>query len=309
MKFTVIERFVPSSDGIHNIHGELYIPIGTPKATIQIIHGISEYSGLYDEFMKFLAENGFVVFVHDHLGHGKTAAGSNELGFIAEKNGDRFLVDDSYNFAQELLESYKGIKHILFGHSMGSFIARICSEKFPDMSDLLILEGTGGSQPLAPIGLALTELGGILNGPSHRAKIPQKLFVGKCNHSFKVEHSDYSWVSRDTEYTDSVGVDNYRNFTFTISGMYDLVKLSTECNSEEWFENFRKDLPTLIISGEKDPIGNNGKGVFEVFKKLEDGGAGDLSFKLYRDCRHELLNELNKDEVMTDILHWMENRI
>lgn len=309
MRFTVIERYVQSSDGIHNIHGKLYIPLGTPRATVQIVHGLSEYAGHYDEFMSFLAQRGFVVFAHDHLGHGQTADGADELGFIAEKNGDKYLVADAYNFAHELLENYKGLKHILFGHSMGSFVSRICSEIFPNMADLLILEGTGGPQPLAPLGLALSELGGMLRGPEYRSNIPQKLFVGRCNHCFRFEKSDYSWISRNAEYVKEVGEDDYRNFTFSVSGMHDLVMLSTECNSDEWFDNFRKDLPTLIISGEKDPVGDNGKGVYEVFKKLEDRGVEDLSFKLYRDCRHELLNELNKDEVMNDILCWIENRI
>lgn len=309
MKYTTVKRSVPSTDGIHTLNGIIYIPIGMPKATVQIVHGMSEHIELYEEFMGILAENGYVAFIHDQLGHGRTAESVEKLGFFAEENGDKFLVDDAFRFAEELLGSYSGIKHILFGHSMGSFVSRICSEKYPQMADMFIIEGSGGPPMGVQLGLAITELGSMVRGTEHRSELAQKVFFDIYNTDFREEKNDFSWLSRDMETIRRHTDDEYFNFTFSLKAMNDLVTLLTECNSDEWFKNFRKDLPTLILSGEKDPVGENGKGIMEVFKRLEKSGVDDLSFKLYGECRHELLNELNKDEVMSDILTWIGNRI
>ena len=308
MKYTTVEHTAKSTDNIHILHGKIFIPIGTPKATVQIIHGMSEHTEIYEEFMGILAENGYVAFIHDQLGHGKTAGSVEKLGFFAEENGDVILVDDAYNFAAELLDSYKGLKHILFGHSMGSFVARICSEKYPEMADGLIMEGTGGSQKGSQFGLAITDFGSKVKGLDYKSELTQKVFFDIYNYEFKEEKNDYSWITRDKDIIQQHINDEYFNFTFSLKAMNDLVMLSTKCNSDEWFDNYRKDLPTLIISGEKDPVGENGRGVMEIFKNLESRGVGDLSFKLYSECRHELIHELNKEEVFEDILCWIGNR-
>ena len=309
MKYTIAERKVPSTDGIHTLYGKIYIPIGMPRATIQILHGISENIDRYDEFMSLLASEGYVVFAHDQLGHGKTLGENDEYGFFAEKDGDKILISDAYAFASELLESYKELKHILIGHSMGSFISRICLRKYPQMADMLVILGTGGPQPLAPLGLAFTEIGGKLKGADYRSEMSQKIFYEMCNMKFRDENLNYSWISRDKEVVEEYENNEQLNIGLSIKALNDLVMLIKECNADEWYEKIRKDLPILIMSGELDPIGNNGKGVFEVFKRLEKEGVVDLSFKLYADCRHELLSELNKEEVMDDILRWINNRV
>jgi len=309
MRFTTIEHTAKSTDNIHTLFGTIYIPIGTPKATVQIIHGMSEHTELYEEFMSFLARNGYVVFMHDQLGHGKTAGSVDRLGFFAEENGDKILVDDAYAFAKEMLESYSNIKHILFGHSMGSFAARMCSEKYPIMADCLIIAGSGGSQKASQLGLAITDLGSKVKGLDYKSEFTQKVFFDIYNYEFKEEKNDFSWLTRDTETITRHTADPFFNFTFSLKAMNDLVLLCTACNSEEWFDSFRKDLPTLIISGEKDPVGENGKGILEVYKNLEKRNVSDISFKLYSECRHELLNELNKSEIMNDILCWIQNRL
>lgn len=309
MDYTVVEKSIPSNDGIHMLYGEIYLPIGTPKATFQIVHGMSEHIKRYSEFMSYMAERGFVVFAHDHLGHGRTAGGTENLGFIAEENGDRLLVEDAKSYADQYLEDYSGIPHIVFGHSMGSFISRIYSEKYPENSDLLILSGTGGPQPLAPVGLAITELGGKVKGSEYKSEVSQKLIFNAYNHNFREENCEHSWLSRDKESVADYESDEQCNYRFSVKALNDLVQLSTEANSDEWFKNYRQDLPTLLISGELDPVGDNGHGVLEVYRRLKENNVKDITFKLYSECRHELLNELNKNEVMNDIIKWITNRI
>lgn len=309
MDFITVERTVPSNDGIHTVYGKIYIPVGTPKATIQIVHGMSEHIGRYEDFMSFMASHGFAVFAHDHLGHGKTAGDNANLGFIAEENGDSLLVDDVKSYGDLFLKDYNGIPHIVFGHSMGSFISRIYCEKYPENSDMLILSGTGGPQPLAPVGLAVTEFGGKVRGAEYKSEVSLKLIFNAYNQNFRDENCEHSWLTRDKESVDAYENDEQCNYQFSVKSLNDLVQLSTQCNSNEWFKNYRKDLPTLIISGELDPVGDNGRGVLEVYKRLQENEVKDLTFKLYSECRHELLNELNKDEVKNDILTWINNRI
>ena len=170
------------------------------------------------------------------------------------------------------------------------------------------MAGSGGPQKGSQFGLAITDLGSKFKGLDYKSELTQKVFFDIYNIDFKEEKNDFSWMSRDTEIVNRHMNDEYFNFTFSLKAMNDLVMLSTECNKDEWFYNYRKDLSTLIISGEKDPVGENGKGVMEVFKNLEKRGVDDLSFKLYSECRHELLNELNKEEVFEDILCWIGNR-
>ncbi len=299
---------VPSTDGIHTLCGKVYVPVCAPKGTVQIVHGMSEYIGRYDNFMTFLAQHGFVVFAHDQLGHGKTAAGAKNLGFIAREHGDRLLVDDIHAFGEQLLKNYSGIPHILFGHSMGSFAARLFCEKYPQGADMLILMGTGGYQPLAKLGLRITDLNSKIHGADYKFDAGLKLLFAVFNRSFRDENSDYAWLSGDKESVEIYENDERCISRFSAKALGDILELSSRCNSDEWFDGFDKSLPTLIVSGALDPVGENGKGVMDVYKRLRDSGAKDVTFKLYSDCRHELLNDVSRDEVMSDILTWIENR-
>ena len=309
MRYTTLEVQTHSNDNVHTLYGKIYIPIGTPKATFQIIHGMSEHIELYDEFMSKLARCGYVVLIHDQLGHGKTSEGIDKLGFFAQKNGDTLLVEDAYSFAREFLSDYSGLKHILFGHSMGSFIARICCEKYSDMCDMLILSGTGGHQKGSGLGIAVTHAGGRVYGEEYRSEISQKLFLDYCNIQFRDDQNDYAWTTSDISVQKHHLEDKYYNFVFSVKAMNDVVTLIVNCNSEEWYDTYRTDLQTLILSGEKDPVGDYGKGVLEVYKKLKERGVRDITLKLYKDRRHELLHEINRYEVCDDIIMWLAHRL
>ncbi len=305
MRYTKIPLKIKSSDDIHDLNGIIYVPIGSVKATVQIIHGVCEHIELYDEFMSRLAQNGIVCFAHDQLGHGRTARNFDELGFFASENGVEHLVDDACKFACECISDYN-TKHFIFGHSMGTFTTRICCEKYPQIADGIILAGTSGHQPAAPIGIAVTDIKSMIQGSEHRSESTQRMFFDIYNYVFRAETDDYSWLSTLPEVIESHKNDEYFNFTFSIKAMNDIVRLCNECNSEEWFANFPK-IPSLIISGEHDPLGNFGKGVLEVYKKLKD--TSPSTFKLYRNARHELLHEYCTETVISDIISWINTNI
>ena len=309
MRFTTLEIQTLSTDSIHTLYGKIYIPIGTPKGIVQIIHGMSEHMELYDEFMSELAKNGYVSVVYDQLGHGKTAGGKDDLGFFSEKDGDEILIGDAQKAACEFLSDYSGIPHILFGHSMGSFIARLCAQRYPEMCDMLILSGTGGHQRGSALGLALTKAGDSLHGRSYRPDHLQKMFLDYCNMMFRDDNNLYAWTTSDTSVQKEHFDDPKYNFVFSYKAMNDVVALSEKCSGNDWYDGFPVDLPTLIISGEKDPVGDYGRGVIEIYKKLVSCGANDVSLKIYKGCRHELLHEKNRREVTKDIIKWLSNRV
>ncbi len=146
-----------------------------------------------------MAEKGFVVFMHDQLGHGKTVENNDSLGFIAEENGDVLLVEDAKNYANQFLEVYRNVPHIVFGHSMGSFVARLYSEEYPENSDMMILSGTGGPKRLAPLGLAITDISGKIRGAEYKSNVFRRLVSNVYNYRFKDEDCEYAWISSNKQ--------------------------------------------------------------------------------------------------------------
>lgn len=303
-----IRKELPSSDGIHTLRGLLYLPEEPPKGILQISHGMVEHIERYDAFMTYIAENGFIACGNDHLGHGRTAENDEELGFIAEKNGHHTVCEDVYLFGKAVKEEYPHIKHILLGHSMGSFIVRNTVLMHPDTCDALILMGTGGPNPLSGFGLALTSLIGKLFGAKHVSKLAYTAAFSSYNKRTNSKHP-MAWLSRDEEELKKHDADQFCTFRFTVSAMHDLISLQAEANQRRWFAKLRKDLPILIVSGAEDPVGNYGKGIETVYTRLLEEGVTDVTRILYPDMRHEILNEFDRETAYADILSFLETQI
>ena len=158
MEYEIKELIVNSSDNIHSLYGKLYIPKGEIKGLFHIVHGMTEHIERYADFMAELAENGYVAFGYDNLGHGRTAREDSELGFISHKNGWIYLVRDVSAFENAVQKLFPDKPLYLFGHSMGSFIVRIAAENKGENIEKLIICGTGGKNPLAPFGLMLSNI-------------------------------------------------------------------------------------------------------------------------------------------------------
>lgn len=156
MSYSVEYRKIPSGDKIHSLNVKVYIPDGEKKGILQISHGMTEHIERYDDFMGFMAENGFVCVAHDHLGHGKTVRGDDELGFIDSKDGWRIMVEDVFTVGSAIKAEYPALRMVLLGHSMGSFIARLTAFYHPYSYNALIIMGTGAKNPAAEAGIALT---------------------------------------------------------------------------------------------------------------------------------------------------------
>ena len=299
MDIKIIDREFPSTDGIHQLKGKMYIPDGEPKGVFHVVHGMTEHIGRYDTFLKEMAESGYVVVAYDNLGHGKTAKDKSELGFIAKKNGWKKITDDVYAVSKIIKEEYPGLHYYLMGHSMGSFIVRNAAATYPDLMDKLIVMGTGGPVAATKPALGMINTIKFFRGKRHISPLIEKLAFGEYNKGFG-DGSNGDWLSKNPEVRRVYNADKFCNYHFTVSAMYDLVKINDAVNKKKWFKKISKTLPILLVSGSEDPVGEHSKGVKKVYKLLKKRGA-NVRMKLYEDNRHEILNDTARDEVIEDI--------
>lgn len=307
MAITNKEFFVPSSDNIHTLSGVIYYPEVEPKGYFHIVHGMTEHIERYEKTMTALAEEGFICFGYDNLGHGKTANDESELGFIAKKKGYDLLARDVKQFSDAVIaECGKDLPYILMGHSMGSFIVRYAEEKYVRPARLIVM-GTGAANPAADAGLMLIGIIKLIKGDKHRSKLIQNLAFGTYNDRFKNELSEAPspWLTTDVAIRKKYSADKYCSFKFGVSAMGDLIRLMKYSNRSAWFKNIDKDMPILLVSGKDDPVGNYGKGIIAVNKKLFSAGAC-VKCVLYEEARHEILNDFCYEDVKRDILEFCD---
>ena len=308
MSYTVNSFTHPSSDGKHTLTGVVYCPDGEARGYFQVVHGMCEHIGRYERFMSQMAEKGWICFGYDHLGHGKTAADPSEFGYIADKKGYELLIDDVKRFADAVISKYtaeKGVSgpYVLMGHSMGSFIVRLATAKYKN-PDKLIIMGTGGKNPLATPGIAIISLIKAFRGGHHFSPLVQKLAFG--NYTERFEGTDPSrWLSTNQERLSAFHEDKLSGFFFTVSAMKDLVRMNRDCNLGRWYKNMPTSLPVLLVSGEDDPVGNYSKGVLEVEEGLKKQGL-PVKCVIYKGARHEILEDFTHDDVVRDILSFVE---
>ncbi len=306
----VKEYSFKSVTGVCTIHGCEYTPDNDEvKAVIVLHHGMAEHQERYRGFIEFLTANGIAVFMHDMANHGKSNQNFEETGYFGEKDGYKFLVKDLKTTFDRAKAAYPDKKIIAMGHSMGSFITRCFTAWYADAGFAgAIYMGTGGSNPAAAAGDILSAFLAKMQGSKHKSKFIDKMTFGTYNKNFE-GRTGFDWLTRDDKIVDRYISDDYCGFLFTVQGMNDLIKLNINANSPEWYNSVPKDIPILVISGEMDPVGNYGAGLREVHTKLLESGHSQAQLKLYEGGRHEILNEINKDEVYADILAFVENTV
>jgi len=306
MAIKIIEKRIPSSDSKNSLYTKIYLPEGEIKGIFHIVHGMTEHIGRYHKFMKDIAKNGYLCFGYDNLGHGQTAMSDSELGFIAHKNGWRFLCADVACAYRVIRREYGlDLPYYLMGHSMGSFIVRIAAANNV-IPDKLIVMGTGGDNPLAKFAPAILKTIRLFCGERHISPLADKLAFGLYNKRFN-EDSKYAWLTKDKEIRKKYGADKFCTFKFTISAMLDLVELTSLANTDATFIKTPKSTPILLTSGIDDPVGDYGKGVRQVFNKYVKNGL-KAYMHFYDNCRHEILNDDCYNEVLADIVAFIENQ-
>lgn len=304
MQYEILDKKVPSSNGKNMLAGKVYLPKGDIKGYFHIVHGMTEYIERYDKFMRILAENGYITFGYDHLGHGHTVNNDSDLGFIAEREGDDLLSRDVKVFFDAIKSEYGDHPYYLMGHSMGSFVVRMATQKYITPNKLIIM-GTSGPNPISALGLILCKIIKVIKGPRHISPLIESMAFGNYNNRFKDEKDNLSWLTNDIEVRKKYSTDKFCTFKFSISAMHDLISLINDCNRKIWFKDVSKKMPILLISGEDDVVGDYGKGIRTCEKKLRENGA-NVTMKLYPGYRHEILNDSSFDMTVSDILEFVK---
>lgn len=301
----------PSSDGVHQICASLWLPDeGAPKAVVQIVHGVAEYVNRYDCLARFLADHGYAVCGDDHLGHGRTAMADSKFGWFARYDGWTLVVADERTLRQQMGEQFPGVPYFLLGHSMGSFMTRTYLCRYPGEVSGAILSGTGQEPALTvAAGKLLAGLIGLFKGSDHSSTFVNNLALGAYNRQFAPNRTTADWISRDEAEVDKYIADPLCQFIPTV-GMYrDMFSGLQYISGERALSRIDPDTPVYLYSGDRDPVGSNGAGAKKVWNYFKTHGTKDLSLKLYEGGRHEMHNELNKDEVFSDVLDWLERHV
>lgn len=294
-----------SGNGKTEIHVRRCTPDGEIVGILQISHGIAEHVERYDAFAAFLADHGYLVVANDHLGHGKSIGDESDLGFFAENGGWQLVVGDMRKLFELTSAEFPGIPYFLFGHSMGSFLTRTYLIKYPDGLAGAVISGTG--QQIPPIVASGKMMGrqALRRGAKYKSDRLNQIAFGSYNNRYKDRRTPYDWLSRDNASVDKYIADPLCGFIPSVSLFIDMMEGIEFIGSERNCAGMNKDLPVLFISGDMDPVGEFGKGVLRAYNIFLDAGMNDVTLKLYHACRHELLNELNREKVMKDILGWL----
>ncbi|MDO4440813.1 MAG: alpha/beta fold hydrolase [Moraxella sp.] len=305
------KKTILSSNGIHRLHHTFFVPKGDIKASLLIVHGMSEHSGRYADFANFLADNGVLVATYDQLGHGQTVKDKYELGFFDEKHPVQTLCKDVIIMADKLKEKASEltdhpIPHYIMGHSMGSFIVRTVLTHHATSFDGAILMGTGNSFGLINR-LALTTLGVMNYLNPKRANLR---FAALMNHYLlsqirsPVSASPFAWLSENGESIRAFESDPLCGFAFSNNGFVALQALIKKATAPTWYAHTPKDFRLLLVSGKDDPVGRMGQDIDALFDELVRAGKS-VQTRLYPNMRHEPLHETAYDKVYQDILRWL----
>ena len=295
-----------SSDGKTEIACYFYAP-EEPKAIIQLSHGMCEYVERYAPHAEYFTSCGFVFCGHDHLGHGNTAATKDDLGYTVSAD---FLIDDLYKMTKKAKEKYPSLPVFMFGHSMGSFIARCYLSKYGNELAGAVISGTAGSDNPTSLGKLLCKTISLFKNDRHRSSLVKSISTGNYYKKFGKDAPKSAWVSSDPEVLKKYDADPFCNYTFTLNGYYNMFDLLGRVSAKSWADTVSKATPILLIGGSVDPVGG-AKGITEVANRLKAADVPDVTVKLWENGRHELLNEVAtiRNEVYKTVTDWINSRI
>ena len=297
------------SCGAGKIHCCKWTPEGEPKAVLQIVHGIAEFVERYDTFANYLTGLGYVVVAEDHMGHGQSINGDGIRGYF---HGGWFgAVADTYKLLTDTKAEYPDLPYVLFGYSMGSFMARTILCQYPDSGiSAAIICGTGWQPTFAmPALLKVVDLVCKKTGETHPSEKLQGMVFGSYNSRVEHPRTAFDWLSRDKEIVDAYIAHPLCGFTASCGLLRDMMTGIYYIQLPEHLENMRKDLPVFFIAGGDDPVGTYGKGIHQAASAFRNVGMTDVSVRIYPLCRHEILNEINKEEIFEDVANWLEKKL
>lgn len=297
--------WIMMEDGIE-VYVKKWYSTEKPKAIVQLSHGMVEHINRYDTFAQFLVQQGFFVYGNDHRGHGKTGEKQGLLGYFSEKDGFAKTIKDLHAITEIIKQENPDIPLILFGHSMGSFIARTYLQNYSSDIDGIILSGTGYFPTLtSQIGKRIA----AMLPREEASRLMNSLAFGSYNKKIRDNLTEFDWLTRDSLTVDKYIEDPHSGYTPTARFFYDLMSGLINMNNKSSNQLIRNDLPMLLISGDADPVGNYGKGLWRTAHQYKKAGLENIKVMLFTEGRHELLNEINKEEVFLNIHNWIQKQL
>ncbi len=306
------EFYYDSRDGKSKLHAVRYTPQDKDsiRCIVQIVHGMAEYVERYEEFAEFLTDRGFVVTGEDHMGHGKSVGKDGKFGYFCEQDPATVLVRDVHRLKKMTMEMYPNIPYVMLGHSMGSFITRNYMFRYGTGINAAVVMGTGmPPKALTVFARTLSGIQRMIFGSGKKGRLIDRLAFGQYNRRIDHPETSFDWLSRDAQRVDEYKNDPLCGFVFTVNGFQTLFELVGRLYHPENLERIPKKMPVFLISGDSDPVGDYGRGVRKTYISLRAVGLEDIKVKLYEGARHELLNEINRQDVMEDIYAWIEEKV
>lgn len=300
---------IASTDSKNNLNVIIWETEKEPIGVLQIVHGMAEYIDRYDNFAKYMTEQGFNVIGHDHLGHGHSVSDEHDYGFFAEENGDKIIIEDMHSVTQYAREKWEELPNFILGHSMGSFCLRQYLTKYSNDVFGAIIMGTGWIPSAAALLGKTIATNTCKSKGSHTVNpLLIKLTLKPYNKPFAPARTNCDWLSRDEKQVDLYVNDKLCGFDFTAGAYKDFFTILEKIAKNRQLIGMRKSLPILITSGSVDPVGGK-KACEKLNAQYKRCGINDVTLKLWENDRHEILNELDKSDVYRYIYNWLKSKI
>jgi alpha-beta hydrolase superfamily lysophospholipase len=280
--------------------------VADPLAAVHVLHGMSEHAGRYAGLAQALNAAGFVVWAHDHRGHGRNPTSPVGLGHFADQDGWRLVVDDAWRVSAALRDAYPGRPLVLVAHSMGSFIAQTLLPEHGADYRAVVLVGTGGPPGVAEqAGRAVARVQRAALGARAPGTWLVALVFGPYNRQFAPTRTPLDWLSRDEREVDAYLADPLCGVPLTAQSWCDFLDGRGALATKDQLARIPKDLPIRLLAGERDPVGGNGRGPQRLVEAYRAAGLGEVSLRLYPGARHEIFNETNRAEVFAELVAWL----
>ena len=281
--------------------------VQNPKAIVQILHGMAEYGSRYARLAQALAASGYTVYAHDHRGHGQSIPKGAPPGHMADSDSWNRIVEDAHGVNREIAKRHRDVPIIMLGHSMGSFVLQQLLFEHPNDMVAAALSGSSGKPPpIAVIGKLVARIERARVGKSKPSPVLQKLTFGEYNKPFEPARTEFEWLSRDPEEVDKYVADPLMGFPVSTQTWIDLLGALDRIAKPSNVAKVPKGKPLYLFAGDQDPVGDNGKGMKNLYDAYKRAAIFDVRLKLYPGARHETLNETNRQEVTDDLIAWCD---
>jgi len=286
------------------------------EGVVLIVHGMAEHAGRYARLAEALTAAGWATYGGDLRGHGRTAAGAEDLGLFALSGGFRRVVRDLEQTVAHVRQEHPGLPVVLLGHSMGSYVVQGylmagggAGAGGGDVQGAALSGTSGKPSPLAGAARLIARLERRRLGPRGRSAVLDRLSFGAFNEAFRPNRTKFDWLTRDAAEVDRYLADPFCGFVVTTSLWIDVLDAMVDIARPEQQARLPKGLPVYVFTGSEDPVGERSKSVAQLVTALRAAGLGRVRQRIYSGGRHEMLNETNRDEVTRDLLAWLDAEV